>query len=366
MLNKVLGSRGLLSFSMIVLVVVALTVGFRIVQDKPEMRGYCALMPDAIGLYKGSAVTVRGVPIGQVTRVTPAGAQARVEFELSAEHIVPPDAGATTLSDTLIADRRLAVVGADDGAVRRDSSDCITKTVTPKSLTETFTALSRLADQLNGANDPDQSGAINGGLRALSAATASSGDQINQIVRGLGTALNSPDAAIGHLGDLIDALASISRSANNGWSDIRSLMTRLTDTLYDINDVALPPIIEVLDKAADLLPALNDITKLAGPGLRSLDSVENLPQLIGAGLSSLRELLGMLPVFAGAFTQATDPVSGRLGLSYTAPHTQLSEPVAGQVCSALNALSPGACPDPAGGLAGMDLSSLVLASVVAR
>ncbi|MFD5177564.1 MlaD family protein [Nocardia sp. NPDC058379] len=366
MVNRILGSRGLLSFSLVALVAVLCVVGFRLIQQEPPARAYCALMPDAIGLFEGSAVTIRGLPVGEVTGVAPAGAQARVEFTVYENYTVAADAGAATLSDTLIADRRLAIVGAESGVPSRASSDCITKTVTPKSITETFAAISRLADELNGAGDPAHPDLVKDGLRALSAASAGTGDQINAIIRGLGSAFASPDEAVGHLGGLIDALAALSRSAASGWSDVESMVTRMAEAIHLINQVIVPPVIEIVDKAGDLLPAIDDITRLAGPGLRRLDSIENLPQLIAAGIGSFQEILDMLPIFTSAFERAVDPATGRIGLSYSPPRVQLSEPVAAQVCAGLGMLVPGTCGGGADGLAQLDLTRLVLASVVTR
>lgn len=59
-----------------------------------------------------------------------------------------------TVSENLIADRNLALIGAEPAGPGWDPGTCITRSLTPKSLSETFDALAGLADKLNGAEIP--------------------------------------------------------------------------------------------------------------------------------------------------------------------------------------------------------------------
>lgn len=367
MLLRVLGSRMVVSIAFLVVVAVAATAAVYLSRPHPVMRDYCADMPDTIGLYDGSAVTILGVTVGHVTGIHPNGATARVDFDLPADRRLPADVGATTLSDTIVADRRLAVVGADTTAGPWPSDRCITKTLTPKSLSETFSALSALADELNGAGDPAHPDTVQQGLTALDAATAGRGEQINTILKRLGTALNAPDAAIGHLGDLIDAVSSLASSAATYWPQIKDMLTRLAGVLDEIDNAAIPPVLVFMDKLADIMPALNNITvTFGGPLMRSLDSVTDLPTLIQAGVAGLRDLIGMLPPLANAFTTATAGGSKALTIAYTPPHAAVPAATAMQVCSAINAITPRACADADHGLTDLPLSQLVLGSVHAQ
>lgn len=368
MLRRILGSHGLLSLVVIVVVAAAAVIGSQILHPAPEMRGYCAEMPDAIGLYVGSAVTVMGLPVGRVTGIQPHGPTARVEFELPAARKLPADVGATTLSDTLVADRRLAVIGDQAiGGASWNPGQCITKTLTPKSLSETFSALADLSDQLNGANDPQHPELVGKGLTALDTMSTGTGTQINSILQRLGTALNAPDAAIGHIGGLIDAVSSLARSAAAYWPQVEDMLTRLAQVLDTMNNTAIPPVLTFMEKLSDILPALNDITvTMGGPLLRRLDAVENLPQLLQAGVSGLRAIVAMIPSISGAFTDAIDPDTKSLSLAYTAPRVAIPDSDAAQVCSALNMITAGTCADAGNGLVDIPLAHVVLGSVRAR
>lgn len=89
---------------------------------------------------------------------------------------------------------------------------CITQTATPKSLTQTFTALSKVADELQGGDDPVKRDQVQHAVTAFDQATAGSGPKLNGLIRDLASAVRSPDAAIGHIGSLIDTVDELSMS----------------------------------------------------------------------------------------------------------------------------------------------------------
>ncbi|MEE2058558.1 MlaD family protein [Rhodococcus artemisiae] len=313
----------------------------RIVTQPDETRTYCALMPDSIGLFPGSSVTIFGVPVGSVTGITPDGTHARVEFEISADRRLASDVGATTLSQTLIADRRLALVGNEPppGAESWDSDGCITRTVTPKSMTVTLTALSDLAEEMTG--DDSQNHAVADGLAAFTDATDGTGDDINRVVRQLAAALDAPDAAIGRIGTLIEVLSELSDKVVGYWPQVKLMLTRLPSTLVAVEELLISPAVDIVARLRDVLPQINDVMMLyGGEMIRNVEAEGNLPQMISTGVSSLSEALRLVPVYAGAFEQAIDPATGHIGLAYTAPPNALPSEVASTLCSLMNAAAP--------------------------
>lgn len=367
MLRKMFASRGFLSFGLVLVLAVAVVIGWKLIRPTPQMRSYCALMPDAIGLFVGSDVQIMGVPVGRVTKVEPDGPKARVEFDIPASRKLPPDVGATTLSQSLIADRSLALIGAEPTGPGWNSDQCITKTLTPKSMSQTFSALADLADQLNGSNDPAHPNLLQGGLVAVDNAIAGDGQRFNSIVKGLSTALNSPDAAIGHIGALLDSLAALIGSAAGNWAEVKSTLPRLARNLDNITDLVVPPIFDIVTRLVDVIPFLNDLTTMfGGPILRRIDAIPNLPQRISAGVAGLRQIIDMVPPILSAFQRSIDPHSGRVSIDYAPPKVAIPEPAAAQVCSAVNAIAPGRCTGAAHGLVDVPLTQVVLGSVGSR
>ncbi|WP_068369140.1 MlaD family protein [Rhodococcus sp. EPR-157] len=366
MIDRLIRSRTFLSVATVVALLGSVGGGYKVLMPSPEMRSYCALMPDSIGLFEGSAVSILGIDVGSVTSIEPEGGSSRVDFEIPANRALPLNVGATTVADSLIADRRLAVIGNEPSGPAWDSSRCIDNTLTPQSLTETFTALSNLADELNGQEDGGDN-LLAGGIAALNDSTKGTSDQINRIVHGLGAALDSPDAAIANIGNLIYTLASLARSARSGWGDVHLMVTRLTEEFDAATKLAIPPIVEIMDTLHDLLPAANDLVKMFGtPALRSLSAHQDLPRLISAGVSDLRDVVTMLPAVSRAFTDSLDPETGRVSLTYAAPRVEIPDPHLAQVCAALDGRAGQSCAVDSGGLVDIPLEQLILEMTGAR
>ncbi|WP_433522836.1 MlaD family protein [Nocardia pseudovaccinii] len=356
MLNRVLGSQAFMSIAGAV-VVAALAVGGYFIAFDPmrKTESYCAIMPDSIGLYPGNQVTMRGITVGTVTSVRNQGKSVRVEFDVDADHPVYADASATTVSDTVVADRNLAVLSSGKNMRRWDSGQCITKTLTPKSLTETLTALSSLSDQLNGS---DQN-SLAKGLASIDAATAGTGPQVNELIRKLGSALKSPDADIGHLAGIFDAFASVSQKVNQYWGDLQSMLVRIGPALDQASTELLGPAVQLFDGLRQILPMLNDITTMFGdPIMRALDASVPLIKLLRANVGSLRDVVLMTPALTSAFRTVVS--DGAPGISYAPPKVAIAQQNAEEVCAAVNAVTPGKCMGAADGMVDTQLVPLVL------
>ncbi|MEU1986085.1 MlaD family protein [Nocardia sp. NPDC019395] len=366
MLRKVLASPALMSIAGALVLVLAVTAAYVIAfEPLKQTRAYCAIMPDSIGLYQGNQVSMRGITVGSVTRIAPAGAKVRVDFEIDADHPVSADAGATTVSDTVVADRELAVLPGADSAAEQDPGQCLTKTLTPKSLTQTITALAELSDQVGGTEN--QPNALAGGLDAVDSATAGTGTQINDLINQLGRVLESPDADIAHLAGIFDAYASVSNKVAEHWGDLKSMLTRLGPTLNQAHSELLTPGIALFDGLREILPMLNDLTViLSDPLMSTLDNLVPLVKLLRANVGSLSDIVRTTPVLTSALRTVTDPATGAPGLTYAPPRVAIPQQNAEQVCAAANALSPGRCAGAANGMMDLDLVRLVLGSAGAR
>ncbi|MEC3920612.1 MlaD family protein [Nocardia sp. CDC160] len=360
MFKRMLGSQAFMSVAGAVLIAVLAVVGYLVWFDPMKKTvSYCAIMPDAVGLYAGNKVTMRGIPVGTVDSIDADGTKVKVKFSVDARYPVYADAQATTVSDSIVADRNLAVLNSGKNLQHWDSAQCITKTLTPKSITETLTALADLSSQLQQAQAPD---ALAHGLSALDAGTQGAGPQINEIVKKLGSALAQPDADIGHLAGIFDAFASVGQKVEDHWGDLRSMLLRLGPALNNATTELIGPGAQLVDRLGELLPMLNDLVTIAGdPIMKALDDTLPLVRLLRANIGSLSDIMRKLPVLT---TAAQNLMSN--GISYGSPRAALPAPQADQVCAALNAASPGTCTDAANGLVNVPLVPLVLGMAGAR
>ncbi|MEU1432046.1 MlaD family protein [Nocardia sp. NPDC005746] len=360
MFKRMLGSQAFMSVAGALAVVMLAVVGYFVWFDPMKKTvAYCAVMPDAVGLYAGNKVTMRGIPVGTVDSVDSDGTKVKVKFSVDAKYPVYADAAATTVSDSIVADRNLAVLNGGKNLAHWDSSKCITKSLTPKSITETLTALAGLSSQLQQEQAPD---ALAHGLSGLDAATRGAGPQINEIVKKLGSALAQPDADIGHLAGIFDAFASVGEKVEQHWGDLRSMLLRLGPALNNASTELLAPGAQLIDRLGELLPMLNDLATIAGdPIMRALDDTLPLVRLLRANVGSLSEVVRKMPVL----TDAAQNVMGN-GITYGSPRAALPAPQSEQVCAALNAVTPGSCTDAANGMVNVPLVPLVLGMAGAR
>ncbi|WP_433526284.1 MlaD family protein [Nocardia pseudovaccinii] len=361
-MKRLLGSPGFVTIIGGIVIAVVAVAGYLVAFRPMEHKlGYCAIMPDAVGLYVGNHVTMLGMPVGTVTSVEPQGDGVRVEFDVKAGHPLRGQVSATTVSDTLVADRDLAVLGEPGGtAWKRDT--CITQTFTPKSITESLSAFSRLASELDTHGAPG----ISDSVAAFQKATAGTGPAINALIKDLGTALRAPDAAIGHIGALIDALGQLSASISTNWADIKTALVNAGAGIAFVNEI-WQKVVQLVDSLLVDLPMFNDISRKYGREiLRGLDDLAPYLRLLSADVGTLQQVVDMIPALVGAFQRAIDPRTGQVKLTYAPPKVTLPQENAEQICATVNAVLPGRCRSVANGLGDVDLAALVFAPVGAR
>ncbi|GAB4586227.1 MlaD family protein [Nocardia sp. IFM 10818] len=360
-MKRILAAQGLVTAVGVLATLFLAAAGYLIAFDPMRpTHAYCAILPDSIGLYEGNHVTMLGVPVGTVTAVEPENGSVRVEFAIDAKHPLTGQVSATTVSDTIVADRNLEVVSDNTSPARWDRKTCITKTFTPKSLTRTLEAFSTLADELTGHGDPAEQDRLRESVKAFDQATAGSGQKLNQLIKDLSAALNGRDAGIGHLGSLLDAFGSVVESIAVNWGDIKVALTQADEGLGFINEV-WQRTTQIVDSLLVILPWFNTIAHKYGRSiLNGLDAAVPKLELLAAQVSSLQQLIDMIPAIVSAFERFIDPQTGQARLTYAAPRVALPMESAEQVCAVVNSLAPGRCRGAENGLVNVDLVPLVL------
>lgn len=360
-MKRFLGSQGFITLVGVAAIAIVAVAAYLIAFDPLKKTvGYCAIMPDSIGLYPGNDVTMLGLSVGTVNSVHPEGASVRVSFDIDADHPLYGEVTATTVSDTILADRDLEVLGDNKSRIPWDRGTCITKTFTPKSISQTLEAFSALADELTGHGDPAEKERLRNGVRAFDQSTEGTGPRLNQLIKDLGTALRQPDAAIGHIGDLIDAFGSIAESIAVNWGDIKIALTQAPEGFAFVNSM-WNRTVQIVDALLVILPWFNTIAhKYGRPILRGLDALVPKLTLISANIGTLQQLLGMIPAVVTAFEQFIDPETGAAKVTYAAPKVALPQENADQICGVVNAVLPGRCASSADGMVNVDLMPLVL------
>ncbi|AWG50377.1 MCE family protein [Mycobacteroides abscessus] len=368
MLRRILASRGFISVAGVVLIVFIGTAGLVVHQRLEKRIAYCAVMPDAIGLYPGNDVLVRGVKVGTVTGIQPEGIGVRVDFDVDATHPLRGKVIATTVSDTIVADRHLAVQSSQ--GERWDANRCITEAVTPKSLTQMMNAVTKVAADLQASTDPAQRHAIERALAGVDRATAGTGAQFNDNLMQLAASLRAPGTTSAHIGTLIDSITRLSQSVANGWGNLREMLTGFAPILQLVNEI-WKQVVAAVESLTKILPWFNDITSNYGePILHLLEDAVPYIHWLAQDVPALQSYARLAPAISWALRKFGK--SGRLAVNYFPPFVRLNQPDAERICSLLNAAEQprrihfhgppveGACFDYRNGQAKVNLVPLIL------
>lgn len=362
MVSKILGSKWLITAIAITVVgsIIAAALYVARTPEKAQAR-YCAMMPDAIGLYVGNPVTRLGVPIGRVTAVRPENAAARVEFDVDADQAIRAGTGAVTVAASLIASRQLALVdGAAQGPALQ-AGKCLTDTKTPQSLSRSLSSIGDAAAKLTTGGGPEQAKQVQDSLTSLAAAVDGTGPDVNGVIGSLAALLDDPGPGIGDVGRSLDAVSSLTGGMTSNWSPLKQLLTTTPDGLAEI----IVPTAKTTETLAEaLIPLgklLRDLISHYGHNLWPiLDTVIPASRLVSAGVRNWGDLLGFLPPLIDAFNVSFDQRTLGLKIVFTPPSTKMVARNPELTCANVNRIAPGQCKVVDPGHIDVDLISAVL------
>lgn len=188
--------------------------------------GFCADMPDAVGLYVGNPVTQMGFQIGRVEEILPKGDHVKVTFALDPGREYPADVKAVTRSKSLLADRSLELVGNYQDGARLASGQCIPKSrsYTPKSISEIAGSAADFIDAMS-PNDGKQS--FEEAVDGFDAAMHGNGELARQMMQHASEALSHPNQLVADIGSIITNTAPLTDEALQKWSTLQSILDQM-------------------------------------------------------------------------------------------------------------------------------------------
>ncbi|MFD8103614.1 MCE family protein [Nocardia fluminea] len=113
-----------------------------------------ARFDNGAGLYVGNAVAVLGMPVGEVTAITPRGSHVEVALRIEGDVAIPADATAVTVSTSVLTDRHVEFTPAyRGGPTLADRAQLgLDRTRTPIDFDRLLGAADGMAAQLAGAS----------------------------------------------------------------------------------------------------------------------------------------------------------------------------------------------------------------------
>ncbi|WP_329049788.1 MCE family protein [Amycolatopsis sp. NBC_01488] len=336
-----------LAFACIVALVV--TAGLWLVFRAATGTTLSAYFGKTVGLYAGSSVRVLGVPVGQVTGVTPQGDAVRVDMQVDDGVQLPADVGAVVVAPSLVSDRYVQLTPAYDTGPTLATGTVLAKdrTATPVELDDLYASLDKLSTAL-GPNGANKDGALSGVL-----------DTAANTLKGNGASLNS---TVGQLADLAktldgskDDLFSTVQNLNSFTGALAQSDQQLNEFYGRVADVSQFLAADSSDVGAALQSlggALGDVQQFVNDNKTALESnvdkLASLSKVLVDQRAALAEVLDIAPTGATNFINSYDAASGTIAVRDNL--NELTNPPILTVCRLISAGTPKEVPDTLGNI----------------
>ncbi|WP_182359340.1 MCE family protein [Tomitella gaofuii] len=274
-----------------------------------------AYFTSATGIYEGDSVRVLGVPVGEVTSITPDGTRSKFELSIDKGVDIPAEASAIIVAQSLVTSRFVQLTpvytGGDtleDGAVIP-----ISRTAVPVEWDEIKKELSKLTEALG--PEGDKPGALTDFLNVAGDTLDGNGQRIHDTIKELAAAMNTfsdgSDDLFGTIKNLqvfVNALAD----SNQQIVSVSGHLARVSDVLADSNQ-QLDSSLKSLDSAVqDVQRFLTDNRSELSRSIEELseftsviaDKKDRLAQLLHVGPTGLVNFYNIYQPYQGTFTGA--------------------------------------------------------------
>lgn len=255
-----------------------------------------ALMADSAGLFVGNDVGILGVPVGEVTSITPEGPVVRVTMEIDADQPVPADAGAVVVARSVATDRYVELTPVfhsgprmRDGAVIAQS-----RTRTPVDFDTVLKALNVFATGI--ARSPQSRHAVRDIIDSGAAAMQGNGVRLNRTITSLGAAVDAVSSQRGNIRGTLTSLDTLTGALARNQHTVRAFVTQVARA-----SAMLAAERKNFRRALEALRVV--IEQVAGFAsrnrhgvVRTLDQTSDLMRKLMRHKTSLTEILEVMPL----------------------------------------------------------------------
>lgn len=358
-------------------VAAALFFGAKIMAPQ-HTRAMCAEFTDAVGLYPGNKVALLGIEVGTTTAIVNKPDHVEVDFTVPTDLDLPADVGAVTYSQSIVTDRHIELTKPYTSGPKFIGPGCIglKSTKTPISISETFTAVGKLADAImepQHGQDPSRAPgvqAINDSLRAASRSLDGTGAGLNQTLRNLVIMLADPYKADADYRQLFENSEILTSEFLKNWDSFAGFVqtlpatTQLVEGLSDNFGAAM-------SRLSHLLPILVEAINRWGPRVyQRLDHwIGWLGDMLTRHTPAIMAMIKSWPQFSHWLSDIYEPAWGTHNVTYIPPQVAISPSQAGAICEGLRQRNvPGAAAACASGAASdpvtLGLTDLILGAAL--
>ncbi|MFI7194004.1 MlaD family protein [Nocardia nova] len=329
-------------------IVAASGVGYALVDTtgSASNSGFCADMPDSIGLYVGNPVTQMGYQVGRVEALIPKGDHVQVDFSLTGGRRYPADVKAVTRSKSLLADRSLELVGNYGGGSQLVPGRCIDTqhSFTPKSISQ---IAGSAADFIDALAPSDGKKSLENAVAGMDDALRGNGQSAAVLMQHASGAMSSPDQLIADVGASIVNMAPLTEEALQRWATIKSILNQAPSAVHSAAYDLFPGVINLTTGMDALIQVLYDIQRNYGGDIWPVvhGGVTDSIHLAATHSRDLADLLESIPQISALLRQQA-AAPGGLTMSYEEPTLKI--PLDSPLCGLVNRVPGGACRPPTG------------------
>ncbi|NMN96689.1 MlaD family protein [Antrihabitans stalactiti] len=293
--------------------------------DSTERQtGFCAEMPDAVGLYEGNPVTQMGFEVGRVDHIEDKGDHVEVTFALGTDRSYPADVKAVTRSKSILADRSLELVGNYDGGgpeLVRDNCISLGNSFTPKSISEIAGSAADFLDAMS----PNNGGqALQTAIAGFDDAMKNNGAPANDLMHHAAAAMSNPDKFMADIASSIKNMGPLTEETLQKWAEIRSILDQAPEIVSSVAYDLMPGVEKVCYGIGWLVATLYDIQQSYGDTLWPFvhGGVTDVIHLAATRSKDIRELLTTIPVIAAFMRQQATP-TGEITMTFQQPQVNV-------------------------------------------
>lgn len=309
-------SRGIGIVAMVAAVAVAIAAvagGWWYVKSQRDTITVTAQFESVAGMYVDNKVSVLGMPVGKVTKITSHGTYMEVEFTVSRKVKVPADAQAVMVSNSILTDRHIELTPVyKQGAVLQNGDTIgLTRTKVPVEFDKVLAMIDRLTKALRG--DGKGGGPLASLVNTSAEIATGSGPQMKSALDQLSQALrlSSDGGAVtrGQLTTIIKNVSSLFDAAAGNDATIRRFGSTIHQLSVILDDEKLGTgetgkrLNDILLQASSLLETNRDaIKRVIGNANTSTQSLNDYKREVAEGFD-------LLPLVMDNVYNIIDPVN---------------------------------------------------------
>ncbi|MFZ2241794.1 MAG: MCE family protein [Gordonia amarae] len=251
-----------------IIVAAALAIGgfiYSEVRSHLDTKHYTAQFKSAAGIFEDNLITVLGMPVGRVSKVTPKQGYVEVEFTVDGDVKVPKEVKAVALQTAILTDRQIELqpVYREGEELPSGSTIGLGQTVVPVEFDAVLDTLDKLATALSG--NKDGTGPVADVVTNSAAVVDGNGEKIKSALSELSDAfrlsVNRGDTTKEQMTTIVQNVNSLFGAAADNDATLRQFGTTINALTQVLADEDLGTgttgrkINDVLKQAGDILAA---------------------------------------------------------------------------------------------------------------